>query len=55
MTNALSAAFFGGKRKEELGRLLREIGIDPGSPGRTLTLEEFARLADGLDQRLGKR
>ncbi|GAA5345723.1 16S rRNA (adenine(1518)-N(6)/adenine(1519)-N(6))-dimethyltransferase RsmA [Planifilum fimeticola] len=55
LTNALSAAFFGGKRKEELGGLLREIGIDPNRRGETLTLEEFARLADGLEQKLEKR
>ena len=50
LVNTLSASFFGGKRKDELGNLLKEIGIDPNRRGETLTLEEFARLSDALDQ-----
>ncbi|MBO2532637.1 dimethyladenosine transferase [Planifilum fulgidum] len=55
LANALSAAFFGGKRKEELGNLLTDIGIDPGRRGETLTLEEFGRLADALDRMIETR
>jgi len=52
LANALSAAFFGGKRKAELGNLLKGVGIDPHRRGETLTLEEFARLTDVLEQKL---
>jgi len=55
LANALSAAFFGEKRKEELGNLLTDIGIDPGRRGETLTLEEFGRLADALDRMIETR
>lgn len=54
LANALSAAFFGGKGKADLGNLLKEMGIDPNRRGETLTLEEFARLSDVLDQKLVK-
>ena len=36
--------------KEEIENALREAGLDPGVRGETLSLEEFARLADMLER-----
>lgn len=49
--NNLLARFFGKGGREEMTRLLAELDIDPGRRGETLSLEEFARLADALDGR----
>lgn len=42
------ALLVGKERKEEAAGLMRSLGIDPGRRGETLTLEEFAALADAL-------
>lgn len=35
--------------REEIRRVLREVGLDPARRGETLSLEEFARLSDALE------
>ncbi|MFC4075554.1 16S rRNA (adenine(1518)-N(6)/adenine(1519)-N(6))-dimethyltransferase RsmA [Salinithrix halophila] len=52
LPNALSAGLFGGKRKGELTDWLVEADIDPKRRGETLSLVEFARLANLLDERV---
>ncbi|MBB6674897.1 16S rRNA (adenine(1518)-N(6)/adenine(1519)-N(6))-dimethyltransferase RsmA [Cohnella nanjingensis] len=42
------AAFVGKERKGELGAVLEGCGIDPARRGETLSLQEFALLAEGL-------
>lgn len=46
LLNNLSGGF--GRDKEQLQTLLCELGIDPKRRGETLTMEEFARLTDGI-------
>jgi len=43
-------AFAGKERREALGPLLAACGIDPVRRGETLTLEEFARLSDAIEE-----
>jgi 16S rRNA (adenine1518-N6/adenine1519-N6)-dimethyltransferase len=45
LRNTLAASGFG---PEGLEKALLAVDIDPGRRGETLTLEEFARMADGL-------
>jgi 16S rRNA (adenine1518-N6/adenine1519-N6)-dimethyltransferase len=46
--NNLAARFFTKETKPELEALLHSIGIDPIRRGETLSMEEYARLADAL-------
>jgi 16S rRNA (adenine1518-N6/adenine1519-N6)-dimethyltransferase len=46
--NNLAARFFTKETKPELEALLHSIGIDPVRRGETLSMEEYARLADAL-------
>ncbi|MDN4593463.1 16S rRNA (adenine(1518)-N(6)/adenine(1519)-N(6))-dimethyltransferase RsmA [Polycladomyces subterraneus] len=55
LSNALSTLLSDGKNKEALNRWLEEAGIDPRRRGETLSLEEFARLADGLAAHVGTK
>ncbi|WP_040953028.1 16S rRNA (adenine(1518)-N(6)/adenine(1519)-N(6))-dimethyltransferase RsmA [Gorillibacterium massiliense] len=49
--NNLLAAFFGKDNREEMNAQLASIGIDPARRGETLTMEEFAILANALYKR----
>lgn len=51
LLNALSAGF-SGISKAELGGLLLAAGVDPAVRGETLTLLQFAAIANGLTRRL---
>ncbi|OYD06378.1 16S rRNA (adenine(1518)-N(6)/adenine(1519)-N(6))-dimethyltransferase RsmA [Paludifilum halophilum] len=51
LLNALAANLSEGKRKKEVNEWILEAGIDPKRRGETLTLEEFAGLADVLDRK----
>jgi 16S rRNA (adenine1518-N6/adenine1519-N6)-dimethyltransferase len=46
--NNLQTRFFTKETKTELEALLRDCGIDPVRRGETLSMEEYARLADAL-------
>ena len=48
LLNALTA--LGGYDKKTLSDALESAGIDPGRRAESLTLEEFARLADSLQE-----
>jgi 16S rRNA (adenine1518-N6/adenine1519-N6)-dimethyltransferase len=48
LLNSLSS--LGGYDKKSLSEALESAGIDPGRRAETLTLEEFARLADRLQE-----
>ncbi|WP_077614554.1 16S rRNA (adenine(1518)-N(6)/adenine(1519)-N(6))-dimethyltransferase RsmA [Caenibacillus caldisaponilyticus] len=48
LLNNLLHNLVGRDRKEETIRCLERLGIDPGRRGETLSIEEFARLSDGL-------
>jgi len=48
LSNALAAISPNGKTKAEILSILDICGIDLGRRGETLTLEEFARIADKL-------
>ncbi|QKG83071.1 16S rRNA (adenine(1518)-N(6)/adenine(1519)-N(6))-dimethyltransferase RsmA [Kroppenstedtia pulmonis] len=50
LLNALSAKLFKGKGKQEVGNWIELAGIDPQRRGETLSLEEFAHLANILDK-----
>ncbi|MDA8354199.1 MAG: 16S rRNA (adenine(1518)-N(6)/adenine(1519)-N(6))-dimethyltransferase RsmA [Firmicutes bacterium] len=50
LSNALSHGLFTGKQKGKIIGWLEEAGIDPQRRGETLSLEEFARLANRLDE-----
>ncbi|MEO3947923.1 16S rRNA (adenine(1518)-N(6)/adenine(1519)-N(6))-dimethyltransferase RsmA [Gorillibacterium sp. CAU 1737] len=49
--NNLLARFFGKEGREEMTQLLAKLDIDPGRRGETLSLEEFAKLANALVER----
>ncbi|WP_281258718.1 16S rRNA (adenine(1518)-N(6)/adenine(1519)-N(6))-dimethyltransferase RsmA [Melghirimyces profundicolus] len=51
LSNALTSGLFKGERKESVIRCLEEVGIDPNRRGETLSLEEFAKLTNRLDER----
>ncbi len=46
--NNLLSRFFDKQSKERLSELLQSCGIDPSRRGETLSLEEYARLSNGL-------
>lgn len=48
LLNALSNAGFSGFSKAEISEILKNIGIDEKRRGETLSIDEFARLADAL-------
>lgn len=53
--NNLLARFFGKEGRDEMNRLLEELAIDPGRRGETLSLGEFAKLANALLTRDAER
>ncbi|WP_058300447.1 16S rRNA (adenine(1518)-N(6)/adenine(1519)-N(6))-dimethyltransferase RsmA [Gorillibacterium timonense] len=46
--NNMLARFFGKEGRDEMNRLLEELAIDPGRRGETLSIAEFAKLANAL-------
>lgn len=54
LLNALSAGNFG-ISKEEIREILEKAGIEENRRGETLTLEEFARVADDINIRYNKK
>ncbi|GGK32013.1 ribosomal RNA small subunit methyltransferase A [Caldalkalibacillus thermarum] len=53
LLNNLLHQLVGKERKRELVQVLHELDIDPSRRGETLTIAEFARLANGLQNLVG--
>lgn len=54
LMNNLMNNLYTRERKAELLEVLDAVGIEPGRRGETLTIEEFARLSDALQEHIGK-
>lgn len=54
LINNLMNNLYSKQQKTQLLAAIHEAGIDPGRRGETLTIEEFARLSDTLNQTLKK-
>jgi 16S rRNA (adenine1518-N6/adenine1519-N6)-dimethyltransferase len=52
LSNNMKARFGNELEREQLDGLLVELGIEPSRRGETLSMEEFAKLANALHARL---